>query len=170
MVENIAKRGVSTIDLMRVLSSNFDDNVIIAGSTDVGLISSGMPMAMWWEKAGLLRGIQVTFAAGISSSSDLLEQENMQLRNENLMLRDTISRIEERLAGIEAFIPVEKVVVLREISRDEAKQEITKLFSTGKTLYYSDIVEQLKIDLELVVDICDELIREGKIQVGEAAT
>lgn len=170
MVENLTKRGGSTIDLMRALSSNFDDNVIIAGSTDAALTSSGMPMAMWWEKAGLLRGIQVTFTSGMPSSSDLLEQENMQLRNENLMLRDTISRIEERLTGIEAFIPVEKVVVLREISRDEAKQEITKLFSAGKTLYYSDIVEQLKIDLELVVDICDELIREGKIQVGEAAT
>ncbi len=169
MVEKVTERGISQIALMRSVFSSFDDNVIIASSADIELISSGIPMTMWGEKARLLSSIQFTFASGMPSSSDLLEQENMQLRNENLILRDAIRRIEERLASIEASLPAERVVVLREIGKDEAKQEIIRLFSTGKTLYYSDIVEQLKIDLELVVDICDEMIKEGKIQVGEVA-
>lgn len=165
MVENITKRGVSTIDLMRVVSSNFDDNVIIAGSADAGLISGGMPMTMWGEKARLLSGIQFIFTSGMPSSSDLLEQESMQLRNENLMLRDAISRIEERLAGIEASLPGEKVIVLREISKEEATNEIRRIFSSGKTLYYSDIAKELGLDLELVVDICNELQKQGDITI-----
>ena len=165
MVENITKRGTSTIDSMRVVSSNFDDNVIIVGSADVELISSGMPMAMWGKKARLLSGIEFTFASGIPSSSDLLEQENVQLRNENLALRDAISRIEERLAGVEASLPNEKVTILRKVTKEEAKNEIKRLFSTGKTLYYSDIAQKLRLDLELVVDICNELQKQGEITI-----
>jgi len=165
MVENITKRGVSTIDLMRVVSSNFDDNVIIAGSADAGLISGGMPMTMWGKKARLLSGIPFIFTSGMPSSSDLLEQENMQLRNENLVLRDAISRIEERLAGIEASLPGEKVIVLREIPKEEATNEIRRIFSSGKTLYYSDIAKELGLDLELVVDICNELQKQGDITI-----
>ncbi len=59
----------------------------------------------------------------------------------------------------------EKVIVLREITREEAKQEIRQLFSSGRTLYYSDIVQELKLDLETVVDICNELEEEKGIGV-----
>ncbi len=165
MVKNVTERGISTIELMRAISSNFDDNVIIAGSADVALVSGGMSMTMWGEKARLLSGIQFAFSSGMPSSSDLLEQENMQLRNENLTLRDAIRRIEERLTSIEASLPSEKVIILREISKEEAKNEIKRLFSGGKTLYYSDIAQQLGLDLELVVDICDELQKQGEITI-----
>ena len=165
MVENVTERSISTIELMRAVSSNFDDNVIIAGSADVALISGGMSMTMWGKKARLLSGMQFAFSSGISSSSDILEQENMQLRNENLTLRDAIRRIEERLTSIEASLPSEKVIMLRELSKEEAKNEIKRLFSSGKTLYYSDIAQQLELDLELVVDICNELQEQGEITI-----
>jgi hypothetical protein len=165
MVENVTERSISTIELMRAVSSNFDDNVIIAGSADVALISGGMSMTMWGKKARLLSGMQFAFSSGMSSSSDILEQENMQLRNENLTLRDAIRRIEERLTSIEASLPSEKVIMLRELSKEEAKNEIKRLFSSGKTLYYSDIAQQLELDLELVVDICNELQKQGEITI-----
>jgi hypothetical protein len=165
MAENVTEQGFSSIELMRAISSNFDDNVIIAGRADAAPISSGMSMTMWGKKARLLSGLQFAFSSGIPSSSDLLEQENMQLRNENLTLRDAIRRIEERLTSIEASLLSEKVIILREISREEAKNEIKKLFSAGKTLYYSDIAQQLGLDLELVVDICNELQKQGDIKI-----
>jgi 16S rRNA C1402 (ribose-2'-O) methylase RsmI len=165
MVENVTERGISTIELMRAVSSNFDDNVIIGGSADVALISGGMSMTMWGKKARLLSGMQFAFSSGMSSSSDLLEQENMQLRNENLTLRDAIRRIEERLTSIEASLPSEKVIILRELSKEEAKNEIKRLFSSGKTFYYSDIAQQLGLDLELVVDICNELQEQREITI-----
>jgi len=61
------------------------------------------------------------------------------------------------------------VIVLREISREQAKQEIQQLFSSGRTLYYSDIAEELGLDLELTVDICRELQESKEIKVDENA-
>lgn len=58
-----------------------------------------------------------------------------------------------------------KVVVPREISNEEAEKEIRELFSKGKTLYYSDITQELRLDLELVVNICNELQKQGEITV-----
>ena len=51
--------------------------------------------------------------------------------------------------------------------RWEAKRKIEGLFKKGKLLWYSDIAEILGLDLKLVVDICKELVEEGKIK-GES--
>ena len=64
---------------------------------------------------------------------------------------------------------VEKVIVLRGITREEAKAEIIDLFATEETLYYSDISERLGIDLEMVVEICRELKAEGAIRIDDDA-
>lgn len=165
MVEKVAEERFSPTQLLRAVASNFDDNVIITGSQNDELISGGVPMPILGEKARLLSGIQVVFDSGMSSSSDLLEHENLQLRNENLLLRDRIHRIEERLASIESSLTKEKVVILREISKEEAKKEVRNLFSTGKTLYYSDIAQELGLDLELAVEICNELQKQGEIAI-----
>ena len=57
------------------------------------------------------------------------------------------------------------VIVIREISGEEAKTEIVRLFKQGKILYYSDIARKLHLDLELVVDICNELQKQGEIAI-----
>lgn len=59
--------------------------------------------------------------------------------------------------------PEFKVIVLREISREQAKQEIRSLFEGGEVLDYEDIVERLRLDLEDVVALCQELMDEGAI-------
>ena len=57
-------------------------------------------------------------------------------------------------------------VVLRAIPRKQAKDEIIKLFKEStKPLFYSDIAEQLNLDLELVVELCNELEQEKQIGV-----
>jgi hypothetical protein len=78
-----------------------------------------------------------------------------------------IESLEQRLRDVEESISREAVVVIREISREEAKTEIERLFQDGKVLYYSDIARQLRIDLELAVDICEELSKEGKVRVAD---
>jgi len=57
-----------------------------------------------------------------------------------------------------------KTVALRTIRRDDAKGEILDLFRTGRTLYYSDIVQELGIDIDLVVELCEELESEGRVE------
>ncbi len=59
-----------------------------------------------------------------------------------------------------------QTVVLRAISRKQAKKEIYQLFRDSKhTLFYSDVAEQLNLDLELAVELCNELEKEGAIGV-----
>lgn len=99
------------------------------------------------------------------ASSKLLEKENMQLGKENLLLRDKLKNIEERLAIIEASLPQEKIIILREVSKEVAEKEIKALFTEGQILYYSDIAERLRLDLQLVVEICNELQSKGEIEV-----
>ena len=83
-------------------------------------------------------------------------------------LRARVALLEERVARLEEDSEV-KVIELREVTMDEARAEIVDLFATGETLYYSDISERLRIDLEMVIDICHELQQEGAIGVKEAA-
>lgn len=73
-------------------------------------------------------------------------------------LESRIAALEERVALLEEHSAEVKVIELREVTKDEARAEIIDLFATGETLYYSDISERLRIDLEMVVDICHELL------------
>jgi regulator of replication initiation timing len=88
---------------------------------------------------------------------------------ENISLRKEVEQIKQQLAELEERMPKKKVIVLREISREQAKQEIQQLFSSGRTLYYSDIAEELSLDLELVVDICRELEENREVRVDKSA-
>ncbi len=89
---------------------------------------------------------------------------------ENVLLRQEVEQIKQRLSELEERIPEEKVIVLKEISMEEAKEEIRQLFSSGRTLYYSDIAEELRLDLKLVVDICLELQASGEVEIDESVT
>ncbi len=46
--------------------------------------------------------------------------------------REELERIKQKLLELESR---EKVIVLREITREEAKREIKQLFESGRTLY-----------------------------------
>lgn len=168
MVDIGRARILTDQDLIRNITYTFDANAIAGVTFAVG--SSGIPIEVLESKGRLLASIAgvSAFVVGMESP-EWLEQENAQLRTENYALRQRIRAIEERLANIEATIPKEEVIVLREISRDEAKAEIERLFTEGGTLYYSDIAKKLCIDLELVVDICEELFKEGKVRIAEAS-
>ena len=59
--------------------------------------------------------------------------------------------------------------MIRDIARKDAIKEIRQLFKSGRTLYYSDIANELSLDLSLVVDICRELQEKKEIGVDEKA-
>ena len=96
----------------------------------------------------------------------LLKQQNFQLQQDVNRLTGRIQLLEQRLERLEEVMPEEKVIILREVSREQAEGEIRALFATGETLYYSDIAERLGLDLELVVEICNELKEQGDIEVN----
>lgn len=170
MVEKETSRFTTAQDLVRVISSTFDESVLTIEGSDIGL-SFGAPAEELELKRRVLNSIAgiPAFAVGTEPSS-WFEQENTQLRIENYALRERIRAVEERLANIEAVIPTERVITLREISKEKAKEEIRNLFSTGRTLYYSDIAEELRLDLEMVVEICNELQESGGISIDEGVS
>ena len=51
-----------------------------------------------------------------------------------------------------------------EISREEAKKKVLKLFEEKGELDYVDIASALDLDLKLIVEICSELEREKRIE------
>jgi len=81
-----------------------------------------------------------------------------------LMLQEELKKVKQRLSELEDR---EKVIVLKEITREEAKKEIQQLFTSGRTLHYSDIVKELSLDLETVVDICNELHKNKEIGIDD---
>lgn len=46
----------------------------------------------------------------------------------------------------------------------KAKKLIIDLFAKKKELDYAEIMSELELDLTVVVEICDDLEREGKIK------
>jgi hypothetical protein len=78
---------------------------------------------------------------------------------------DRLSELEKKF---ESFSPVPKVVVIEEISREEAKKRITEcLNETDGKIYPSEISELLHIDYDLCVEIIEEFLKKGKIEIAE---
>ena len=83
-------------------------------------------------------------------------------------MESRVAALEERVTRLEEHSE-EKVIELRETTMDEARAEIVDLFAAGETLYYSDIADRLRLDLEMVVEICHKLQEEDVIYVADHA-
>ena len=89
------------------------------------------------------------------------QQQNQQLTEFNRALLTEMKKLVEHIANDRPH-----TVVLRAIPRKQAKDEILKLFKdSSKPLFYSDVAEQLNLDLELVVELCSELEKQNQIGV-----
>lgn len=153
--------------LIREITNTFDQNIIWNYLQAYPIMSTFFALSdeSLQSKVKLVRLVSRAMALASGIISPALEEENAQLRLENYSLREKIKAIEERISNIETEHE-ENVVVLREITRENAKEEIANLFSEGKTLYYSDIARELRLDLQLVVELANELIEEGKVEVA----
>ena len=80
----------------------------------------------------------------------------------------TVSRIANalglKLTTTAADPPLEEIIY-RAVSREEAQGEILDLLAVEPGLCYDDISDRLRIEMEMVVDICIELEDEGVIKV-----
>ena len=93
-----------------------------------------------------------------------MQQHSAEVRSIQQFNTDLLAEMKKLVEHIVDQRPT--TVVLRAISRDQAKSEILDLFKrTDKTLFYSDVSERLSLDLELVVELCSELEKEGLIGV-----
>ena len=86
-------------------------------------------------------------------------------REELEALKARVLYLEEEVARLLALTTDEEVIELRDVSKEEAKQKILAMFQSGETLFYSDLATRLRLDLPLVVEVCQELEQEGEIEV-----
>jgi hypothetical protein len=147
-----------------------DDPVLVVGEHDIVATQKCVVLETYLAEA--TRKFSEKFHAA-DSTFGLSEKKSAELLVENRKLRKQIEEIAVRLKTVEKrvldLLEEEKVIVLREITREEAKDEIKELFKAGRVLYYSDIAEKLRIDLEMVVEICQELLSKGEIEVSDDA-
>ena len=81
----------------------------------------------------------------------------------------TLSRI-TRALGLKLQAPpaeerYEEEIIYRSVSQEEAQGEILELLAVEPELCYDDISDRLRIEMEMVVDICIELEDKGVIKV-----
>lgn len=90
------------------------------------------------------------------------ERQNRELTEFNRALLAEMKKLIEHIVGERPT-----TIVLRAIPRAQAKDEVLDLFknATKGPLFYSDVAEQLNLDLELVAELCHELENEGQIGV-----
>jgi hypothetical protein len=88
--------------------------------------------------------------------------------NEYLNLQRRVKALEKQIAELTSLLHdlPPKEIVIRDIGRKEAKKEIRKFFKEhhGESIDPSVIVENLRIDIGLAIELCAELEREGKIR------
>ena len=77
-------------------------------------------------------------------------------------LQNEVEALYERIAALEAQAIAEPEP-LREIPKDQAREEIRALFSEGGIIYMSDVADRLNLPDELVVEICLELEGAGEL-------
>ena len=74
--------------------------------------------------------------------------------------------IAEMKGMFEGLGTAEPVFELRQVSHEDAKREIKQYFQAhhGKSIDAADLQEALGIDIQMVIQICQDLEREGQIK------
>ena len=76
-------------------------------------------------------------------------------------LKERVRRLEEEIREMK----IEKVIYVREVSKEEAKEMIIEYLKKQKSPKYDDeIAEDLQLDVWLVTQILNELEKEGIIE------
>jgi Arc/MetJ-type ribon-helix-helix transcriptional regulator len=57
-----------------------------------------------------------------------------------------------------------KIIKIREIEYEDAKKEILGYYRSYDEAYISEVAEDLELDLELVLQITEELEKEGRLK------
>jgi len=90
--------------------------------------------------------------------------------NEIKYLKQTIFQMRERLESLERNYqksPIQiRVVEVHEKPIDEIRKLVLEYYNTHEVAYPDEVAEILKVDLRKVIEVVDQLIEEGKIEVA----
>ena len=69
----------------------------------------------------------------------------------------------EREAEAAKDLESDNVIVLRDITKEQARKEILDAFAADEPLDHADLAEDLRLEISLVFEVCNELIDEGLV-------
>jgi len=91
--------------------------------------------------------------------------ETNSLREEIGKLRDVISKLESALNEFPLHI---RVIDVKDVPFDDAKNMIYDYYKTHKTIIYPDeVADELGLDLKIAMKAVEELFEEGKLEEAE---
>lgn len=64
---------------------------------------------------------------------------------------------------LKGFFPSETIIV-QEMSKSEAKEKVLEFMRKHKTSDIAELHQKIKCDIRQLIEIVDELIKEGKIK------
>ncbi len=96
----------------------------------------------------------------LRESHSKLEVKRLQKQAEDLSAR--IAEL-EREAEAARDTETDHVIVLRDISKEQARNEILEAFESDEPLDHADLAEVLRLEISMVFEVCNELIDEGLV-------
>jgi len=121
-------------------------------------------------QAGTLRAVvyagESTYKIPPFSKQVDLPEECLRLEAENAKLRVENETLKAKVVAMQGTNSAEKFLEIREIPREQAKEEIRAFFKAhhGDAIYPSDVMEALALDYDLVYEICEELEKDGAVK------
>lgn len=105
--------------------------------------------------------------AGIEEMVDTRLSESMPI-----LKKIVGSMIDEKIEQFQLSLPIQEVeppVNVFEIPKEKVKDTILKTIKIGEVFYPSEIANQFGLDLKMVIEVIDELKREGKISDNQTS-
>lgn len=118
---------------------------------------------------------QVPHGLSVELQPSATTQAHMEEHPYSRLLEQKVASLEKEINGIKEMLQQSlpsfkdefsnEIVELKDISYDQAKEEIAEYFyiNDGNEIGYEELIEKLRIDPQLVVRACAELLSEGKI-------
>ena len=125
-----------------------------------------MPATHWsapWSSDPLLRAKSLDFKVTIPVGGDDWLGHGCSHESKVAKLGQTVAELENKVAQLSSLVR-SREAELRDVPRDQAKEEVLDYFIDGGSSYPSDAARALRLDALLVLELCEELEAEGLLR------
>lgn len=106
----------------------------------------------------------VTIQQEVTGQIELMSFKIQNIIEKLLLLAEKIEKLERSTLTSISFETAKEKPTPVKVSTKKAKQLILSLFEKEGELDYIDLTTKLGLDLKIVISICEQLVKEGKIR------
>jgi hypothetical protein len=109
--------------------------------------------------------VQIQINDVIATNLEKIMEKNIEIMD--TLLEEKLEKIVNRFESQDINVDQTPIVVIEEMSKEEAKLKVKKFFEeNGEDIYPSELSERLHIDYELIWEILRELEESGDVESG----